>query len=177
MKIEELKLNLDNPRNITGEDFEKLCKSVKEFPKMMDLRPIIIDNNNMVLAGNMRLQALIALGYKEVPDNWVKKASSLTKAEKRRFIIADNVNFGEFDPEKLVEGWDREELESWGKDIVNWDVKSGFEVDTAPGSSSKEITDEQIRAAAQRLGKDKTDNKKYIEVTCPECSHDFTVEG
>jgi hypothetical protein len=71
----------------------------------------------VVLGGNMRLKALKEAGYKEVPDEWVKSAESLTEEEQRRFIIADNVGFGEHDWDMLANEWDAVELEAWGLDI------------------------------------------------------------
>jgi DNA modification methylase len=114
MKITEIKSNPNNPRVIKDHKFEKLKKSISEFPKMMELRPMVINEDNIVLGGNMRLKALKDLGYKEVPEEWVKRASDLTEEETRRFIIADNVGFGEHDWEMLANEWNTEELEDWG---------------------------------------------------------------
>ena len=114
MKLTEIKSNPNNPRVIKDHKFEKLKKSISEFPKMMELRPMVINEDNIVLGGNMRLKALKDLGYKEVPEEWVKRASDLTEEETRRFIIADNVGFGEHDWEMLANEWDTEELEDWG---------------------------------------------------------------
>ena len=80
----------------------------------MELRPMVIDNQNMVLGGNMRLRALQFLGFKEIPDTWVKRADTLTKEEQQRFIIADNVGFGEHDWDALANEWDMGLLEDWG---------------------------------------------------------------
>jgi len=91
---------------------------------MMELRPMVIDENNIVLGGNMRLKALKELGFKEVPENWVKKASDLTPEETRRFIIADNVGFGEHDWEMLANEWDVEQLADWGLDIPDFALNS-----------------------------------------------------
>ena len=82
MKIKDIKLNPDNPRLIKDARFKKLVQSLKEFPKMLELRPIVINEDNVVLGGNMRLKALRELGYKEVPDTWVKRADELTEEEK-----------------------------------------------------------------------------------------------
>jgi hypothetical protein len=101
MKLSEIKVNPDNPRLIRDEKFHRLVKSIDEFPKMMKLRPIVIDNNNVILGGNMRFKALKELGYKEVPNDWVKRADELTEDEKRRFIISDNAGFGEWEWETL----------------------------------------------------------------------------
>jgi DNA modification methylase len=114
MKLTEIKSNPNNPRVIKDHKFEKLKKSISEFPKMMELRPMVINEDNIVLGGNMRLKALKDLGYKEVPEEWVKRASDLTEEETRRFIIADNVGFGEHDWEMLANEWNTEELEDWG---------------------------------------------------------------
>ena len=121
MKLSEIKANPNNPRVIKDDKFAKLVKSIKEFPKMMELRPMVINTDNIVLGGNMRLKALKELGYKEIPDTWVKRAEDLTDEEQRRFIIADNVGFGEHDWEMLANEWDVEELEEWGLDIPNWE--------------------------------------------------------
>lgn len=120
MKLSEIKPNPNNPRIIKDDKFKKLCDSIKEFPKMMSLRPIIVDSEGIILGGNMRHKALKELGYKEIPDEWVKKADQLTEDEKKRFIIGDNVGFGEWDWEALAD-WDQEDLQAWGLDIDLFD--------------------------------------------------------
>lgn len=122
MKISEIKLNKKNPRLIKGDKFEKLKKSITEFPKMLELRPIIIDDQNIILGGNMRYQALKDLGYKELPDNWVKKSSELSEEEKQRFIIADNVGFGDWDWDIIANEWDTEILADWGLDVPSFEA-------------------------------------------------------
>ena len=117
MKLKDIRPNPDNPRVIRDEKFQKLKRSIEEFPKMMSLRPIIIDADGVVLGGNMRLRALQDLGYKEVPDEWVRRAEELTDDEKRRFVIADNVGFGEWAWDALANEWDAEDLEAWGLDL------------------------------------------------------------
>lgn len=116
MKLSEIKPNPNNPRIIRDANFQKLVKSIEEFPKMMALRPIVVDEAGMVLGGNMRLKALQHLQFKDIPDEWVKRAADLTEDEQRRFIIADNVSGGEWDVEALSE-WDKQELEDWGLEI------------------------------------------------------------
>jgi len=116
MKLSEIKPNPNNPRILKDDKFHKLVASIEQFPKMMKLRPIIVDSNNMVLGGNMRLKALQELKYKEIPDEWIKQADELTEKEKQRFIIADNVGFGEWDWDLLANDWDRKDLEDWGLD-------------------------------------------------------------
>ena len=133
MKVSNIKPNPNNPRTIKDANFEKLCKSITEFPKMMELRPIVIDAQGMVLGGNMRLKAIQHLGMKEVPDTWVKFADQLTPDEQRRFIIADNVSGGDWDIEDLVANWDKEELSEWGVEL-EWpvDISVGSDGFTLP---------------------------------------------
>jgi ParB-like chromosome segregation protein Spo0J len=90
IKLSEIKSNPNNPRVIKDEKFAKLVNSIKEFPKMMELRPMVVNSDNIVLGGNMRLKALKELGYKTIPYNWVKSAESLTEEEQRRFIWLSN---------------------------------------------------------------------------------------
>lgn len=116
MKLSQLKLNKANPRFIRDEKFKKLLSSVKDFPKMMELRPIVYDTDGTILGGNMRYRALVELGFKEIPNGWAVSADSLTDEEKKRFIIEDNVGFGEWDMDMLA-GWDSDELTDWGVDI------------------------------------------------------------
>ena len=122
MKLKDIRPNPDNPRVIRDEKFQKLKRSIEEFPKMMSLRPIVIDADGVVLGGNMRLRALQDLGYKEVPDEWVRRAEELTEDEKRRFIIADNVGFGEWAWDALANEWEAEDLANWGLDLPGFDV-------------------------------------------------------
>ena len=117
MKVSALKENPDNPRKIDPVKLEKLMNSIHEFPAMMELRPIVVDAENTVLGGNMRLTAIRKLGMKEIPDTWVKRATDLTDEEKQRFIIADNVGFGDWDWQALQEGWDAGDLGEWGLDV------------------------------------------------------------
>ena len=131
--LSKIKPNPDNPRVIKDAKFKKLVQSINEFPKMMALRPIVVDENNMAIGGNMRLKALKELGYKEIPDEWIKKAKDLTDEEIKRFIIADNVNFGEHDFDKLEE-WNFDLLESWGVDMpdFNNEILKPKEVELMP---------------------------------------------
>lgn len=121
IKLSTILPNPNNPRLIKDERFKKLVKSIQEFPKMMELRPMVINADNIVLGGNMRLKALKELGYKEIPNEWVKKASDLTEDEAKRFIIADNVGFGEHDWDLLANEWDVEQLSDWGLDVPIFD--------------------------------------------------------
>jgi ParB-like chromosome segregation protein Spo0J len=124
MKLKDIKPNPNNPRVLRDDKFQKLKQSITEFPKMLSLRPMVIDENNVVLGGNMRLRALQELGFTDIDEAWVKRSSDLTEDEKKRFIIADNVAFGEWDWDTLANDWEVVDLEAWGLDIpqFNQDV-------------------------------------------------------
>ena len=121
MKLKDIKPNPNNPRVLRDDKFQKLKQSITEFPKMLSLRPMVIDENNVVLGGNMRLRALQELGFTDVEEAWVKRSSDLTEDEKKRFIIADNVAFGEWDWDTLANDWEVVDLEAWGLDIPQFD--------------------------------------------------------
>jgi DNA modification methylase len=123
MKLSKIKGNPNNPRICKDDKFKKLVKSISEFPKMLEMRPIIVDENFIVQGGNMRLKALQELKYKDIPDEWVKQVSDLTEEQKKEFIIKDNVGFGEWDFEDLANNWDVEKLNDWGLDIPNFDAE------------------------------------------------------
>jgi len=118
MKLSQIKPNPNNPRLVKDDKFSKLVESLKSFgEKMMPLRPMVIDENNILLGGNMRYKALKELGYKEVPDSWVKQVLDLTEEEKKEFIIKDNVGFGAWDWDALANEWDTDDLEAWGLEV------------------------------------------------------------
>jgi len=121
MKLTDILPNPENPRVLRDEKFAKLKQSIQDFPKMMSLRPIVVDNMGMILGGNMRYRALQDLGFKDIPDSWVKRAEELTAEEKRRFIITDNVGFGKWDFDELSNNWDVEDLEAWGLDVPGFE--------------------------------------------------------
>ena len=114
VKIGKIKNNPNNPRLIKDDKFKKLVKSVKEFPEMLEIRPIVVDKDNIVLGGNMRLRACQEAGLKEVH---IIQADKLTEKQQREFIIKDNIGFGEWDWDDLANEWDTEELEDWGLDL------------------------------------------------------------
>jgi len=115
VKINTLIKNTDNPRYIKEDKFNKLVKSIKEFPEMLEKRPIIVDENMIVLGGNMRLRACLDAGFKEV---WIEQVTNWTDKQKKEFIIKDNVGFGEWDWDILGNNYTFEELADWGLDIV-----------------------------------------------------------
>ena len=149
MKLSDIKFNPENPRIIRDAKFEQLKKSIQEFPAMLELRPMVIDANNVVLGGNMRLRALQDLGYTEIPEAWIKRAEELTEDEKRRFIIVDNVGYGEWDWDAIANGWDADEVREWGLDMPGFDSVNYAE-------QNKEIEIEDIDGSM-------TINLKYTE--------------
>ena len=129
MKVSQIHINPQNPRIIKDERFKKLVRSITDFPKMMELRPIIVDNDGLILGGNMRFKALQELKYKDIPDTWVKVAETLTEEERKRFIIEDNVPFGEWDWETLANEWDKDQLIDWGLEIPDFAFKQEVQED------------------------------------------------
>ena len=120
ISISKVKANPNNPRIIKDDKFEKLVKSIKEFPKMLELRPIVVNEDMIVLGGNMRLKACKEAGLKEIP---IIKASNLTEEQQKEFIIKDNVGFGEWDWNDLANNWEAEQLEEWGLDIPGFEAE------------------------------------------------------
>jgi len=116
--INKVKYNPENPRIIKDYKFKKLVKSIKEFPEMLKLRPIVVDENMIVLGGNMRLKACHEAGFTTVH---ILKAENWSDKQKQEFIIKDNVGFGEWDWDILANAWDTKELDDWGLEV--WDTK------------------------------------------------------
>ena len=114
VKISKVKANPSNPRIIKNDKFKKLVKSIQEFPEMLKLRPIVVDEDMMVLGGNMRLKASKDAGLKEV---WIEVAEGLTEEQKKEFIVKDNVGFGEWEWDMLANEWDSVQLAEWGLDV------------------------------------------------------------
>jgi hypothetical protein len=120
MKLSNIKPNPNNPRLIKDDKFAKLVQSIKDFPEMMEKRPIVcvtdVDGKIYPLGGNMRYKAIKELGYKDVPDTWIVMADEWTEEKRREFVVKDNVGFGEWDWGQL-QTWDAEQLEAWGLDV------------------------------------------------------------
>ena len=121
MKIQDIKPNPNNPRLIKDDKFKKLCQSLKDFPEMLELRPIVVNRDHIILGGNMRYKAAKEIGLKEIP---VKIADNLTPEQEREFLIKDNTSGGEWDWEVLANEWNSEELESWGLDLPAFDINN-----------------------------------------------------
>jgi DNA modification methylase len=118
VKVGEIKANPNNPRIIKDDKFKKLVKSIQEFPEMLKLRPIVVNDDMVVLGGNMRLKACKEAGLKMIP---IIKANQLTEQQQKEFIVKDNVGYGEWDWDDLANNWDAEQLTDWGLDIPNFE--------------------------------------------------------
>jgi hypothetical protein len=162
--------NASNPRIIKDDKFKKLVKSIQEFPQMLDLRPIVVDANMVVLGGNMRLKACKAAGLKEVP---IVIADNLTEEQQAEFIIKDNVGFGEWDWDLLANEWDAASITDWGLDIGGFDLKAEefneeFSLPDGDKSPFQQMTftlaDEQAEQIKNAIADIKaTDDYKYCE--------------
>lgn len=115
-KIEEVFENEGNPRKVSRNKLEKLKKSIQDFPEMLELRPIVVTPDNIVLGGNMRYRALRELGYKEIPVVYAE----LTDKQETEFIVKDNLSYGDWDYDLLRDGgWEDSVLLDWGMDLEN----------------------------------------------------------
>jgi len=119
VNLDEILPNPDNPRQLNETKFKLLVKSIKEFPEMMELREIVVDENMVILGGNMRYRAMQELGIKECV---VKIAKGFTEEQKKEFIIKDNVAFGEWDYDLLANNFDEEKLVDWGTEILKFNT-------------------------------------------------------
>jgi len=173
VKIAEVKTNPNNPRLIKDDKFKKLVKSIKEFPQMLELRPIVVNDDMVVLGGNMRLKACKEAGLKEVP---IIKASDLTDEQQNEFIVKDNVGFGEWDWDILANEWDAVQLEEWAldgfpfEDNINLSDEFGEDFSLAEGDKAPfqqqtyTLADEQAEQIKNAIADVKnTDEYKYVE--------------
>jgi len=152
VKLSSIKLNPENPRTISNADMDRLVKSLKEFPEMMKMREIVVDETMTALGGNMRLLGLRQIGE---DDCIAKIVKGLTPEQKREFIIKDNSQFGEWDMELLGSQWDSLPLAEWGVDIPkSW----SNEPPEGPDGSSDEEPPEKPQI-----------------IICPKCNHEFSI--
>jgi len=170
--IGEIKPNKDNPRIIKDDKFKKLVKSIKDFPQMLELRPIVVNDDMVVLGGNMRLKACKEAGLKEVP---IIMANELTDEQQKEFIVKDNVGFGEWDWDMIANEWDSIELDEWGLDVwqtENIENSDEFGEDFALPDGDKEPFQQQTYTLADKQAEQiknaiadvkKTEEYKYVE--------------
>ena len=169
VKISKVKGNPNNPRIIKNDKFKKLVKSIQEFPEMLKLRPIVVDEDMIVLGGNMRLKASKDAGLKEV---WIEVAEGLTEEQKKEFIVKDNVGFGEWEWDMLANEWDSVQLAEWGLDV--WqnedDIETSDEFSLPDGEKSNleqityTLTKEQSNIIKEAIQEIKyTEEYKFVE--------------
>lgn len=144
VKLSEIYPNKSNPRRIDKRKVELLIKSLKEFPQMLDLRPIVINKEGMILGGNMRYHALKAMGIKEVS---VEVADGLTYEQEREFVLKDNTNFGEWDFDLLANEWGDLPLYEWGIDI---DI--GKSIEYEPENKETEVDELETENECPKCG-------------------------
>jgi len=169
VKINEVKANPNNPRIIKDDKFAKLVKSITDFPQMLNLRPIVVNDDMVVLGGNMRLKACKEAGLKEIP---IIKASELTEQQQKEFIVKDNVGYGEWDWSDLANNWDSDQLEEWGLDIPGFsdveDLGENFSLPDGDKAPFQQMTftlaDEQAIQIKNAIDEIKgTEEYKYAE--------------
>jgi hypothetical protein len=169
VKISEVKLNPNNPRLIKDDKFKKLVQSIKDFPEMLNIRPIVVNQDMIILGGNMRYKACKEAGLKEIPI--IK--TDLTEEQQREFLIKDNTSGGEWDWEVLANEWDSEQLEAWGLDLVGFDANAedyGEDFSLADGDKAPfqqmtfTLADEQAEQIKNAIADIKaTEEYKYCE--------------
>jgi hypothetical protein len=170
VKISDVKLNPNNPRLIKDDKFKKLVQSIKDFPEMLDIRPIVVNAEMVVLGGNMRLKACKEAGLKEVP---IIMADNLTEEQQREFLIKDNVSGGEWDWDMLENDWDVQQITDWGVDVGGFDVNAdelGTEFSLPDGDKAPfqqmtfTLADEQAEQIKNAIADIKeTEEYKYAE--------------
>jgi len=157
VKISDIKINPNNPRLIKDDKFKKLVQSIKDFPEMLDIRPIVVNKDMIILGGNMRYKAAKEIGLKEIPVT----IADLTEEQQREFLIKDNTSGGEWDWEVLANEWDSEQLEAWGLDLNTFqssdiNLDNFFEEDNNSEKENKnkivlEYTDDEFELVNEAL--------------------------
>lgn len=169
VKTKDIHANENNPRILKDDKFKKLVKSIKDFPEMSEIRPIVVNNEMMVLGGNMRLKAIQEIGLKEIP---IIKAENLTEEQQREFLIKDNVGFGEWDWDALANDWDYKELVDWALDVPKMLDPEQFGEDFSLADGDKSpfqqmaftLADEQATQIKNAIADIKlTEEYKYME--------------
>ncbi len=211
MKTEEIALsrlveNEENPRTITTERFQKLVKSLLVFPRMLTLRPIVVDETMTVLGGNMRLKALkhcvtmdedsirdilkedgrftkgeisnlmkYWMGWRKNPTATIVNATDLTEAQKKEFIIKDNVGFGDWDSNMLANAWNTDLLKDWGvESFNNYDISGFFdEDDKSIGNEEKTAQNENLSKITIEIPSEMDDSKQEIIDSVRELLKDY----
>jgi hypothetical protein len=157
--LKSLTPNKDNPRTIRDTRFRRLMESIRSFPAMLKARPIVVDENGVILGGNMRYRALKELGYTEAE---VQVLSGLTDEEKRQFALKDNLSYGEWDWDEIANKWGAGELEQWDFTATTWPVPQG---DTDAADAGRDARPKETPGA-----------EDPPVAVCPQCGHSFKYE-
>jgi hypothetical protein len=169
VKTKDIIPNENNPRILKDDKFKKLVQSIKDFPEMLEIRPIVVNNEMMILGGNMRWKAIQEIGLKEIP---IIKAENLTEEQQREFLIKDNVGFGEWDWDALANDWDYKELNDWALDLPKMVDPEQFGEDFSLADGDKSpfqqmsftLADEQATQIKNAIADIKlTEEYKYME--------------
>jgi hypothetical protein len=169
VKTKDIIPNENNPRILKDDKFKKLVQSIKDFPEMLEIRPIVVNNEMMILGGNMRWKAIQEIGIKEIP---IIKAENLTEEQQREFLIKDNVGFGEWDWDALANDWDYKELNDWALDLPKMLDPEQFGEDFSLADGDKSpfqqmsftLADEQATQIKNAIADIKlTEEYKYME--------------
>ena len=175
VKISQIRPNPENPRRISDRDLDRMTKSIEKFPEMLKIREVVVDEDMVILGGNMRYQSLKRAGETEIT---VKIARGLTPEQKREFVIKDNGTYGEWDYEALANVWDDLPLVDFGVRLpTEW-----FDPGAAnPGENIGTIeegayTPEDIEHAAGKTKDSINQVRELFAVLCPECGHEFNIE-
>jgi len=153
---------------------ERLAKNIERLPKMLELRPIVVDKDNRIVAGNKRFQALQFLEYKEVPDEWIKAVQDYTEDELKELIVLDNVTEGKWDIDILIEKYPKIELKSIGIDLEPYpDID--FIPNYNPEQGDNFVDADTISTTADRLAGAMSGQQGFVTLTCPHCLEEFDI--
>ena len=166
LNINQIQTNKSNPRIIKDDNFDKLVKSIKDFPEMLDIRPIVVNKDMVILGGNMRYKACIEAGLTEIP---VIIADNLTVEQEKEFLIKDNVSGGEWDWSVISAEWDVELLEEWGVEVIGFgdvdpdDFGDDFDLKDGDKTPFQQITFSLADKQAEQIKNAMADAKKLEE--------------
>jgi hypothetical protein len=169
VKISEIKVNPENPRVIKDYKFKELVQSIKAFPEMLQVRPIVVNKKNVIIGGNQRYKAAVEAGLTDV---YIIVAKDFSEKQEAEFLIKDNINGGEWDWTAL-KAWDNDSLFDWGLDAIVSNV--AFAPTFEPTTSNYEVSKADIDKKTKELSEQMNQSVKMIDVICPNCTHEFKL--
>lgn len=184
VEVELLKANPNNPRKIDEAELQKLMRSMREFPEMLEARPIVVNADMVVLGGNQRLKAAREIGLEKVPVY----VATWDEVKNRRFIVQDNISAGEWDIQLLQLEWDVQELADFGMPDLSaldnlpladdYAADSDTDVSDGPYKPVEHTNDTELEAAGSTEDDVDTEESEHEEVetvTCPHCNETFEI--